>query len=97
MDYLLQVFKGLANEKRLKILETLMENGELSLEEIAGKLKIPYATCCRHLKFLERVYLVNSRTKKGEVFYSLNFPKDHPYNKLIFQLIETRKSRRTKR
>jgi DNA-binding transcriptional ArsR family regulator len=97
MDYILQVFKGLANEKRLKILETLLENKELSIKEIAEKLKIPYATCCRHLKSLERVYLVNNRTRKGEALYSINLPKDHPYNKLIFQLIETRKSRRAKR
>jgi DNA-binding transcriptional ArsR family regulator len=97
MDYILQVFKALAHERRLKILELLLEKGELSIEEIARQLKIPSTTCCRNLKILERVYLVNSRRKENRVFYSLNLPKGHPYNKLIFQLIKLRKERRVKK
>ncbi len=96
MDYILQVFKALSHERRLKILEILLEKGELSIEEISSKLKIPTATCCRNLKILERVYLVNSKRRKDGAFYSLNLPKDHPYNKLIFQLIKLRKERREK-
>jgi DNA-binding transcriptional ArsR family regulator len=97
MDYILQVFKALANERRLKILELLLEKDKLLIEEIARKLKIPSTTCCRNLKILERVYLVNSGRKKEGTFYSLNLPKEHPYNKLIFQLIKLRKERRTKK
>lgn len=97
MDYILQVFKALANERRLKILELLLDEKEISIRDIASKLKIPLATCCRNLKILEKVYLINSRIKSNEAFYSLNLPKEHPYNKLIFQLIQLRRKRRSKK
>jgi len=45
MDYLLQIFKALANERRLKMIEFLLDRGELSIEEIARNLRIPNATC----------------------------------------------------
>jgi DNA-binding transcriptional ArsR family regulator len=94
MDYILQVFKALANERRLKILELLIEKDNFSIDEISEKLKIPLTTTCRNLKTLERVYLVNSYRKGGNVFYILNRPKNHPYNNSIFKLIQTRQERR---
>jgi DNA-binding transcriptional ArsR family regulator len=69
MDYLLQIFRALGYERRLKIIELLLEKGELSIEEIASAIKIPLTTCCRNLKVLERAYLVNSRRKSGQVFF----------------------------
>jgi len=96
MDYLLQIFRALGYERRLKIIELLLEKGELSIEEIASAIKIPLATCCRNLKVLERAYLVNSRRKSGQVFYQLNRPNEHPYNRLIIELIKLRRERKFK-
>ena len=96
MDYLLQLFKGLANETRLKIVELLLDGREYSIEDIANKLKIPFATCCRNLKIMERVYLIESRRKLGYVFYRLNKPDKHMYNKLIVELVKLRKGRLSK-
>ncbi|MCX7661814.1 MAG: metalloregulator ArsR/SmtB family transcription factor [Candidatus Omnitrophica bacterium] len=90
MDYLLQIFKAVANETRVKIIELLMDNEEHKIEEIAERIKIPFATCCRNLKILERVYIVNSKRKGGYVFYSLNKPDTHIYNRRIFELINLR-------
>jgi len=94
MDYLLQVFKALGNKRRFEIVELLLEKKELSLEDIASKLKIPKNTCCRNLKVLERVHLINSKIRNGVAYYSLNHPEDHPYNTPLFNLIKFRKERR---
>ncbi len=94
MDYLLQVFKGVANERRLKILELLMKNGELSLQEIAKESKMPLATCSRNLKILEKVYLVKRKIQNAEAYYSLNKPQNHLYNMLIFELIKRRQEKK---
>jgi DNA-binding transcriptional ArsR family regulator len=64
MDFLTQLFKGVANERRLRLLELLLD-GELPIEEIASRLNIPEATCCRNLKILERVHLVRSHRQGG--------------------------------
>lgn len=90
MDYILQLFKAVSNDRRLKIIELLLKEGELLIENVAEKLKIPLATCCRNLKTLEKVYLVKSRRKKGYVLYRLNKPDKHIYNKLLIELIKLR-------
>ena len=95
MDYLLQLFKGVANERRLKIAELLLKEGELPIEEIAEKLKIPLATCCRNLKILEKVYFVSSRRKGGYVLYRLNKPDKHIYNTKIIDMIKIRNQKKT--
>lgn len=94
MDYLLQVFKALANDRRLRILELLLDKGELHIENMASELKIPLATCCRNLKILEKTYIISSRRNKGHVLYKLNKPDDHIYNKRIFELIRTRRTKK---
>ncbi|MCD6490203.1 MAG: winged helix-turn-helix transcriptional regulator, partial [Thermodesulfobacterium sp.] len=63
MDYLLQLFKGVASQTRLKILQYLADNKEHKIEDIAQTLKVPFATCCRNLKILERIYLIESKRK----------------------------------
>ena len=93
MDYLLQLFKGIANDRRIKLIELLLDKGEMYIEDIAFTLKIPLSTCCRNLKVLERVYIVLSRRKDGRVLYQLNNHTKHPYNKLILRLIKKRRKK----
>ena len=93
MDFLTQLFKSVANERRLQILGLLMGDKEIPLDEIAGRLKIPEATCCRNLKILERVHLVKSHFRNGRVFYSINASSDYVNNKTIIELIGKRKSK----
>lgn len=97
MDYILQIFKAVANDRRLDILGLLLKGGELTIEKIASTLKIPETTVCRNLKILERTYIVLSRRKDGNVLYRLNRPNDHAYNKILFKLIKKRKPRRESR
>ncbi len=96
MDYLLQVFKALANDRRLQMIELLLDRGDLPIEGIASRLKIPLATCCRNLKVLERTYLVTSRRRRGHVFYRLNPPDGHAYNRLVLDLIKRRKRKKNR-
>ena len=93
MDYLLQVFKALAHDRRLRIIELLSERHELTIEVLSSELKIPFASCCRNLKILERVYIVKSRRAGGYVFYSLNKPDDHIYNRHILDMVLLRKKK----
>ncbi len=94
MDYLLQLFKGISNDRRIKLIELLLDKGEMYIEDMAFTLKIPLSTCCRNLKVLERVYMVSSRRKGGRVLYRLNNPTKHPYNKPIIGLIKRRNKKR---
>ncbi len=50
MDYLLQVFKALAHDRRLGIIGLLLERRELTIEALSSELKMPFASCCRELK-----------------------------------------------
>jgi len=96
VDYILQLFKALANDRRLKIVELLLDKEELFIEDIADILKMPLATCCRNLKILEKAYIVASRHKRGRVLYKLNQPNTHIYNKLLIKLIKLRYERKPK-
>jgi len=97
MNYVLQLFKAVANERRLKMVKVLLEKGELSIGEIAEELRIPLATCCRNLKILEKAYVVLSRYKNGKALYKLNNPGKHKYNKVIIELIKLSDERKRRR
>jgi len=97
MDFLTQLFKSVANERRIQMLTLLLDGNEIPIEEIASRLKIPEATCCRNLKILERVHLVRSHRRRGRVFYSLNTSRTYFYNKTIIDLLKRRKAEKTKR
>jgi len=94
MDFLTQLFKGVANERRMQILELLLDGEEIPIEEIASRLKIPEATCCRNLKIMERVHLVRSHRRSGRVLYSINTAQGYFYNKTIIDLIRRKAKRR---
>ena len=42
MDFLIKIFKALANEHRVKLLHTLMKKGEKEISELAHEIGIPY-------------------------------------------------------
>jgi len=88
MDFLLQLYKSVANERRLRILGVLINGEELCIEEIASQIKIPFATCCRNLKILERVNLVKSSTRNGRVLYRINSKSKYKNNQQIIDMIK---------
>jgi len=90
MDFLIKIFKALANEHRVKLLHTLMKKGEKEISELAREISIPYKTAARNLKILEQTNLVISRRWQGLVYYSLRNEPGLEYNKTLYQLIQRR-------
>ena len=82
--------KALANETRLDIIQHLIENKQLSLEEIVRRINRPYKTIAGHLKILERSGLLKSHRWKGEVLYSLNASSTMYYNRQLVGLVRRR-------
>ena len=87
MDFLIKIFKALANEHRVKLLHTLMKKGEKEISELAHEIGIPYKTAARNLKILEQTNLIISRRWQGLVYYSLRSEPGLEYNKTLYNLI----------
>ena len=87
MDFLIKIFKALANEHRVKLLHIIMKKGEKEISELAKEIEIPYKTAARNLKILEQTNLVISRRWQGLVYYSLRSEPGLEYNKTLYQLI----------
>jgi ArsR family transcriptional regulator len=87
MDFLIKIFKALANEHRVKLLHILMKKGEKEISELAQEISIPYKTAARNLKILEQTNLLISRRWQGLVYYSLRNEPGLEYNKTLYDLI----------
>jgi ArsR family transcriptional regulator, arsenate/arsenite/antimonite-responsive transcriptional repressor len=65
------VFKGLADETRLRIL-ALLGDGEVCVCHIHGALQLPQPTVSRHLAYLRRSGLVEARREGIWMHYQLS-------------------------
>ena len=97
MDVLVRLFKSVANEKRILLLETLLEKGEMRLDDLVFYVKFPYKTVSRNLKILEKSMLVKHRTKKGKVYYSIEGSPGLYYGKTLLKLIRHQQSKKQRR
>ena len=88
MDFLVKLYKGVANETRIRILERLIEKGESKLEPIAEELNLPYKTIEWNLKVLEKSGLVARRTWGGAAYFSILDSTRFKYNHAIFEMIK---------
>lgn len=70
-DMLLQFFKGLANENRLKMLG-ILANRECSVQELAALLELKEPTVSHHLAKLKEIGLVEMRTDGNTHLHRLN-------------------------
>ena len=66
-------FKAFIDESRLKIFLLLMENGELTVNDVSGRMEINQSNVSRHLAFLRRVEIALSRKDGREIYYRLNY------------------------
>lgn len=90
MDFFVGLIKALGNETRLEIVQYLVNDKQLSLEEIVKRINRPYKTIAGHLKILEKSGLLKSHRWKGEVLYSLNVPQGMYYNRMLVDLVKKR-------
>jgi len=68
MSEILDIFKALADEGRLRILRSI-DQAELSVAELVQALEMPQSTVSRHLKPMREAGLVASRRDGTSVFY----------------------------
>ena len=69
MSEILDIFKALADEGRLRILRSI-DQAELSVAELVQALDMPQSTVSRHLKPMREAGLVASRRDGTSVFYN---------------------------
>ena len=90
MPTLLQFFKALSNENRLKILGLLAQR-ECSVEELATLLKLKPPTVSHHLSKLKELQLVAMRKDGNDHLYRLDIDSLHNMSKSVFTSITAEK------
>jgi len=96
MDYLVRIFKSVANETRVRLLEVLLDSKEETLESLSKALNLPYKTVSRNLNILEKAMLVRNQRWEGKVYYSVETSTRLIYGREILKLIKKRKLRKRK-
>ncbi|MBE3560286.1 MAG: metalloregulator ArsR/SmtB family transcription factor [Ktedonobacteraceae bacterium] len=81
---LLQFFKALADENRLKMLG-ILAGGERSVEELAALLQLRAPTVSHHLMKLKKSGLVGMRVEQNTHYYWLNSAMLHYVNKQLLK------------
>ena len=84
-----QLFKGLCDRTRLRVLNALAQVGGLTATELADLLERPRSTVARHLHYLYRCRLVTVEHKANEAFYALR-TEDDPLHIDVVRLIRRR-------
>ncbi|MBI3015612.1 MAG: metalloregulator ArsR/SmtB family transcription factor [Candidatus Tectomicrobia bacterium] len=74
MERLLQVFKALGDETRLRIVNLLLECGELCVCDLERVLAMPQSRISRHLSYLKLCGLLRDRREGTWVLYSIAGP-----------------------
>lgn len=69
-----EIFKVIANEKRLEIIQ-LLRLGELNVSEMIAMLGLKQANLSQHLTLLRQVGVVETSKKGREIYYRLS--SDH--------------------
>lgn len=82
-NILLEFFKAMGNESRLKIIG-LLANGERTVGELAAALKLSEPTVSQHLSMLKYVGLVDMRPDGNHRRYSFNNQALISMNKSLF-------------
>jgi len=70
-----EIYKILANSKRLEILNLLKRYGELTVERILKTIKLPKANLSQHLTLLRHARLVIVRRNGLNAYYKITEPK----------------------
>ena len=82
-----ELFKALADETRLRILNLLV-HGELCVCDIMGVLNIGQSKASRHLAYLRNVGLVEDHRNGVWVYYTLAKPEGMTHRRILEWLAE---------
>ncbi len=86
------ICKTLSDRTRLMILHEL-QDGEVSVGQLAFRLELPQANISRHLAILREREIVVTRREGTTIFYSLADPKIAEACNLVRQVLEANLSR----
>lgn len=81
-----RVLKALANRRRLAIAQLLKRHHELSVGEIAEKIRLSIKSTSRHLRVLAAADLVEKDQRGLQVFYRLAQRQPPPAVEIIRRL-----------
>ncbi|QQG41469.1 MAG: winged helix-turn-helix transcriptional regulator [Candidatus Woesebacteria bacterium] len=73
-EQMAELFKAIANSKRLEILSMTM-NFEVTVNELSKVLKVRKSNTSQHLKILRLTGLVKSRRQGKNIFYKVTNPQ----------------------
>ena len=69
----IDLFKALANEDRLKIIQLLIKNEEMCAQDVEKHFFLEQSTTSHHLNTLRRAGVTKARKKGRNVYYSINY------------------------
>ena len=78
-----KVFKVLANQRRLKIMETLLKKERLSVSTISHQINLSFKSTSRHLTLLESAGLIEREQEGLFAFYKIRKDLKTPFKKLL--------------
>jgi ArsR family transcriptional regulator len=87
MRDVLNTFKALSDETRLRILSLLLQQ-ELCVCEGVDILDMNQSRVSNQLQILKNALLANDRSEGKWIFYSLNSQKDYRINQKFFDLLK---------
>lgn len=79
-----QIVRGFANHRRIEILDLINTTPELSVVEIAEKLKINFKTASSHIKRLTMAGLVMKKSQSKSIRHKLS-----PRGSIILTFLRT--------
>jgi len=82
-----QLFRGLADPTRLRILNVLAQAGKMNGSVIADLLVVPRARVARHLRYLYRSRLVVTERRNRETLYGLR-SEDDPVHRAVRRMTD---------
>lgn len=82
-----EIFKVIANQKRLEIIQ-LLNHKELHVSEMVAMLGVPQANLSQHLSLLRQSNLVRSRRVGQKIYYSLADKNIARSVELIYRFLE---------
>ena len=87
MRDIVQIFKALSDETRLRIL-CLLSQHELCVCELVDILGMAQSRISHQLQILKSARLVNDRREGKWIVYSLNTQDGYAYHQQIFEILE---------
>lgn len=84
-----EVFKVLANQKRLEIVQ-LLSHAELSVTDMVSMLGLPQANLSQHLSLLRQAHVVQTRRSGVVIYYRMADPRIADACELIRSFLQNR-------